>query len=41
MEVPTGKVAIIAFSALCLTQPYFSVLTTTPNNWKKGDKYLP
>ena len=29
-----GKIAIIAFSTLCLTQPYFSVLTTTPNNWR-------
>ena len=30
------KAAIIAFSVLCLTQPYFSVFTTTPNNWREG-----
>ena len=32
MRVFKGKAAIITFSALCLTWPYFSVLTTTPNN---------
>ena len=31
-----GKAAIIAFSALCLTQPCFSTFTTTPNNWREG-----
>ena len=31
-----GKTVIIAFSALCLTRPYFSVLITTPNNWREG-----
>ena len=31
-----GKAVIIAFSALCLTRPYFSVLTTTLNNWREG-----
>ena len=36
MEVPKGKAAIIAFIALCLTQLYFSVLTTIPNKWKKA-----
>ena len=36
MEVPKGKTAIITFNALCLTRLYFSVLTTTPNNWRKG-----
>ena len=35
-EVSKGKAAIITFSALCLTRPYFSVLTTTPNNWREG-----
>ena len=30
------KAAIIAFHALCLTQPYSSAFTTTPNNWKEG-----
>ena len=35
MEVSEGKTAIIAFSALYLTQPCFSVFTTTPNNWRK------
>ena len=35
-DVPNGKAAIIAFSTLCLTRPYFSVLTTTPNNWREG-----
>ena len=36
MEASKGKAATIAFSALCLTEPYFSVLTTTPNNWREG-----
>ena len=31
-----GKTVIIAFSALYLTRPYFSVLITTPNNWREG-----
>ena len=31
-----GKAAIIAFSALCLTQSYFSAFTIIPNNWKEG-----
>ena len=31
-----GKAVIIAFSALCLTQTYFSASTTTPNNWREG-----
>ena len=35
-EVSEGKTAIIAFRALCLTQPYSSAFTTTPNNWKEG-----
>jgi len=35
-KVPKGNAATIAFSALCLTRPYFSILTTTPNNWRKG-----
>ena len=35
-DVSKGKAIIIAFSALCLTLSYFSVLTTTPNNWKEG-----
>ena len=30
------KAAIIAFCALCLTQPYSFAFTTTPNNWKEG-----
>ena len=34
-EVSKGKAVIIAFNTLCLTRPYFSVLTTTPNNWRK------
>ena len=36
MEVSKGKAVIIAFSALCLTRPYFFVLTTIPNNWREG-----
>ena len=36
MEMFEGKAAIIAFSALCLTQSCFSAFTTTPNNWRKG-----
>ena len=36
MKVFKGKAVIIAFSILCLTRSYFSVLTTTPNNWKEG-----
>ena len=36
MRVFKAKAAIIAFSALCLTWPYFSVLTTTLNNWREG-----
>ena len=35
-EASKGKAAIIAFSALCLTRPYFFVLITTPNNWTEG-----
>ena len=31
-EVSKGRAAIIAFSALCLTWPYFFVLITTLNN---------
>ena len=31
-----GKVVIITFSVLCLTWPYFSAFTTTPNNWREG-----
>ena len=30
-----GKADMTAFSALCLTQPCFSVFTTTPNNWRE------
>ena len=36
MKVLKGKAVIITFGALCLTRPYLSVLTTTPNNWKEG-----
>ena len=35
-EVSKGEAVIIAFSAMCLTRPYFSVLITTPNNWREG-----
>ena len=35
MEASEGKTATIALSAWCLTKPYFSVLTTTPNNWRE------
>ena len=35
-EVSMEKAAIIAFMTLCLTWPYFPVLTTTPNNWREG-----
>ena len=35
-EVSREKAVIIAFMALCLTWPYFPVLTTTPNNWREG-----
>ena len=31
-----GKAAIIAFSALYLTQPCFSAFTTTPDNLREG-----
>ena len=36
MKVFKGKAVIIAFNAMRLTRPYFSVLTTTPNNWREG-----
>ena len=32
IKTSKGKAVTIVFSALCLTEPYFSVLTTTPNN---------
>ena len=35
VKVSEGKAAIMAFSALSLTQPYFSAFTTTPNNWRE------
>ena len=35
-EASKGRLPFIAFSALCLTQSYFSVLTTTPNNQRQG-----
>ena len=36
MKVFEGKATIVAFRVLCLTQPYSSAFTTTPNNWKEG-----
>ena len=35
IKTSKGKAVTIVFSASCLTESYFSVLTTTPNNWRE------